>query len=453
MVRARPHRSATRVTPVTRRSFCDPRPAIPRRARRSRVAASQVDPRRACAVLIVRALLGRRCRRWASPPRRPRARPCLRVGWVNEPDNLNPFIGYSTSSYLDLPPQLRPADRLQGRRTSSRRPSSPRAGASRPTARCGRSSCVRASSGRTACPSPPATWPSPTTTSSTTSSRPTRATRSVSSTSRPSTTSRRASSAAAPSRTCSACGCPSCPSTSGRRSAPRRPRTPSRTSRPSSAPVPSRSSTSTSRTTSCAWWPTRTTGAARPMIDEVVFTAYRTPTRWSRTSRAGAIDACWGVPEGQFAPLSQTTGFKTIAYVVKGFDELGFNCYTGPSLGNPVLKDWRFRQALNWAIDKQQLVKIAYAGYARARRHHHRAQVLHEPRLALAAAGRPALRLRPGQGDAAAGRLPATGPWAASSSTSRASRSRCVCSPATRRRRARRSASSSPPGCRRSASR
>ncbi len=24
----------------------------------------------------------------------------LRVGWVNEPDNLNPFIGYSTSSYL-----------------------------------------------------------------------------------------------------------------------------------------------------------------------------------------------------------------------------------------------------------------------------------------------------------------------------------------------------------------
>ena len=33
----------------------------------------------------------------ASPPA---GKVTLRVGWVNEPDNLNPFIGYSTSSYL-----------------------------------------------------------------------------------------------------------------------------------------------------------------------------------------------------------------------------------------------------------------------------------------------------------------------------------------------------------------
>jgi peptide/nickel transport system substrate-binding protein len=101
-----------------------------------------------------------------------------------------------------------------------------------------------------------------------------------------------------------------------------------------------------------------------PLIDEVVFTAYANPDTMVEDLKSGAIDACWGIPEGQFAPLSQAAGFKTIAYVVKGFDELGFNCYTGPSLGNPVLKDWRFRQALNWAIDKKQLVNIAYAGYA-----------------------------------------------------------------------------------------
>ncbi len=101
-----------------------------------------------------------------------------------------------------------------------------------------------------------------------------------------------------------------------------------------------------------------------PLIDEVVFTAYLNPDAMVQDLRSGAIDACWGVPEGQFAPLGQTAGFKAVSYVVKGFDELGFNCYTGPSLGNPLVKDWRFRQALNWAIDKQQLVKIAYAGYA-----------------------------------------------------------------------------------------
>ena len=48
----------------------------------------------------------------------------------------------------------------------------------------------------------------------------------------------------------------------------------------------------------------------------------------------------------------------------KAFDYLGFNCYTGPSGGNPVLRDWKFRNALNWAVDKQQLVSLAYIGYA-----------------------------------------------------------------------------------------
>ena len=43
---------------------------------------------------LVRAMAGES----ASPS--PATPVTLRVGWVNEPDNLNPFIGYSTSSYL-----------------------------------------------------------------------------------------------------------------------------------------------------------------------------------------------------------------------------------------------------------------------------------------------------------------------------------------------------------------
>ena len=102
-----------------------------------------------------------------------------------------------------------------------------------------------------------------------------------------------------------------------------------------------------------------------PLIDEVVFTAYTNPDTMVRgPARAAPSTPAGACPRASSRRSRQTAGFKTIAYVVKGFDELGFNCYTGPSLGNPVLKDWRFRQALNWAIDKQQLVKIAYAGYA-----------------------------------------------------------------------------------------
>jgi peptide/nickel transport system substrate-binding protein len=101
-----------------------------------------------------------------------------------------------------------------------------------------------------------------------------------------------------------------------------------------------------------------------PKIDEVIFTPYQNPDTMVQELRSGTIDACWGIPEAQFAPLGGDTRFKTIAYPIKGIDELGFNAYTGKSLGNPVLTDWKFRQALNWAIDKQQIVKIAYNGYA-----------------------------------------------------------------------------------------
>ena len=101
-----------------------------------------------------------------------------------------------------------------------------------------------------------------------------------------------------------------------------------------------------------------------PQIDELIFQYYTNPDTMIQDLKTGAIDAAWGLPEAQFKPFSQDPAFKAIDYVVKGFDELGFNCYTGPSLGNPVLKDWKFRQALQYAVDQQQLVSIAYNGYA-----------------------------------------------------------------------------------------
>ena len=41
------------------------------------------------------------------------------------------------------------------------------------------------------------------------------------------------------------------------------------------------------------------------------------------------------------------------------------NCYDSPnSLGNPVLLDKQFRQAVNWAVDREKVVSIAMNGYA-----------------------------------------------------------------------------------------
>ena len=101
-----------------------------------------------------------------------------------------------------------------------------------------------------------------------------------------------------------------------------------------------------------------------PRIDEVIFQYYTNPDTMVQDLKSGSIDACWGVPEAQFKPLSADASLMAIDYVVKGFDELGYNCYAGPSLGNPVLRDSKFRQALNYAIDREKLVSIAYDGYA-----------------------------------------------------------------------------------------
>jgi peptide/nickel transport system substrate-binding protein len=103
---------------------------------------------------------------------------------------------------------------------------------------------------------------------------------------------------------------------------------------------------------------------AVPKVDEVIFRTYQDSDTMVQDLKSGVLAAIWNVPQAQMAPLSKLADIKVISYITKGFDDIGFNCYDKPtSLGNPVLRDWRFRQALNWAIDKEQLVKIAYAGF------------------------------------------------------------------------------------------
>jgi peptide/nickel transport system substrate-binding protein len=100
-------------------------------------------------------------------------------------------------------------------------------------------------------------------------------------------------------------------------------------------------------------------------VDQVVFEYFTNPDTMAEEMRAGLLDGCSGLLQAQMTMLAGIPGVETRAVYVNGYDELGFNCYTGgPSLGNPVLKDWRFRQALQWAVDKAKLAAIAYGGKA-----------------------------------------------------------------------------------------
>ena len=101
-----------------------------------------------------------------------------------------------------------------------------------------------------------------------------------------------------------------------------------------------------------------------PKIDGIVFQSYQNANAMAEELKSGAIDVAWGIPEAQFKQLQSTDGITAIAALRKGFEELGFNCYDKPeSKGNPVLRDWKFRQALNWAVDKQQILDTAWMTY------------------------------------------------------------------------------------------
>ena len=102
----------------------------------------------------------------------------------------------------------------------------------------------------------------------------------------------------------------------------------------------------------------------KPTIDEILFITYQNPDTMTQDLLSGTVDAAWGIPSAQFPKVSSTEGMEAIAYNLLTWDYLAMNCYTGQSRGNPVLKDVAFRQALNWGIDRQRIVDLAWGGKA-----------------------------------------------------------------------------------------
>jgi peptide/nickel transport system substrate-binding protein len=105
-----------------------------------------------------------------------------------------------------------------------------------------------------------------------------------------------------------------------------------------------------------------------PKIDEVIFQTYQNQDTMAQDLKSGAIQSGWNVPSAQFKILDNEPKLTGIRAVTIGFDELGFNCADQKkypkSTGHPVLTDPAFRRALQWAVDKQKIVAIGYNGNA-----------------------------------------------------------------------------------------
>ena len=102
-----------------------------------------------------------------------------------------------------------------------------------------------------------------------------------------------------------------------------------------------------------------------PTVDEIIFATYQNPDTMTIDYKSGNLDAAWGIPVAQFRTLESEAGTEALAYPYYNWEYLNFNCFDSPdSLGAPVLKDWRFRNALNYAIDRAKLCAIAFQDYA-----------------------------------------------------------------------------------------
>ncbi len=102
----------------------------------------------------------------------------------------------------------------------------------------------------------------------------------------------------------------------------------------------------------------------QPKIDEIYFMYFTNSDTMLQDLKSGNIDGVGGLVANQMAQLENEPGIEAEAIVVDGFNELGFNCYDSPdSKAHPACRDWKFRQALNWAVDLQKAVDLVYLGY------------------------------------------------------------------------------------------
>ena len=100
-----------------------------------------------------------------------------------------------------------------------------------------------------------------------------------------------------------------------------------------------------------------------PKVDELLFRIYTNQETIAADLKQGSIQYA-DVAPAQYQTFLHDPAWTAHKAVDDSFEDIGFNCYTGPSLGNPVLKDERFRNALNWAIDRAKIAAIAYNGAA-----------------------------------------------------------------------------------------
>ena len=95
----------------------------------------------------------------------------------------------------------------------------------------------------------------------------------------------------------------------------------------------------------------------RPHLDQIVFKSYENIEEvWSALMR-GEIDLMKFISVNDYELTQKDPAFKTYAFSLSDYYVISYN------LDDPLLSDIRFRQAINHAVDRKQLIERAERGY------------------------------------------------------------------------------------------
>ncbi len=106
-----------------------------------------------------------------------------------------------------------------------------------------------------------------------------------------------------------------------------------------------------------------------PHLDEIVFRVFKSEDPAIQALIKGEVDFVEGITALQVQALQGRDGIEAANGDSPGFDEIAFNAgsidtKTGEPMGdpNPAVLDPAFRYALNFAIDRDQIISVAYQG-------------------------------------------------------------------------------------------
>ncbi len=104
----------------------------------------------------------------------------------------------------------------------------------------------------------------------------------------------------------------------------------------------------------------------RPSVDEVIIIIYANTDMMVEALKQGELDVIADVPGAQFKALQDANepDIVTLNADSPSFTELSFNVWEDEdSLGNPILLDREVRIAIEYALDRQELIDVALMGF------------------------------------------------------------------------------------------